>query len=63
VLPKGAYVPVFEQRQVVAPERRKWMVSAMIVVAALLALVGAAILETQHGAVRHGSGARQYLSP
>jgi hypothetical protein len=62
-LPKGAYVPVFEQRQVAAPAR-KWVLSAVIAVAALLAIVSAAILETQRLSVHHGSGTpRQYLSP
>jgi len=62
-LPKGAYVPVFSLREVPRP-RRKWLVSAAIALAALLALLSVAVFEVREIAARHQMGSsRLFLSP
>src|ERR1700674_3081891 len=61
-MPKGTYVPVFRPRGLEAPRRR--LASAMIAVAALLALVSVAVLEAHHPAGRpEPQKSRQYLTP
>ena len=61
-MPKGTYVPVFQPRELAAPRRR--LASAMIAVAALLALVSVAVLEVHRQAGRpEPQKSRQYLSP
>jgi hypothetical protein len=62
-LPKGTYVPVFAAREV-KRSSRKWLVSAAIALAALLALLSVAVLEVREIAARHQMGtSRLYLSP
>jgi hypothetical protein len=61
-MPKGTYMPVFGPRELKARWRR--MASAMIALAALLALLSVAVLEAHHPAGRpEPQKSRQYLSP
>jgi hypothetical protein len=61
-IPKGTYVPVFRPRGLEVSRRR--LASAMIAVAALLALVSVAVLEAHHPRGRsEPQKSRQYLSP
>jgi len=63
-LPKGAYVPVFRERERARPQRG-WLVTVWTVAAAVIVLVGAAIYDARHRpCTRQAQGAgRQYLSP
>ena len=61
-VPKGTYVPVFRRRGLEAPRRR--LASAMIPVAALLALECVAVLEGHHPTARpEPQKPRQFPSP
>ena len=61
-IPKGAYVPVFRPHKLAAPRSR--LASAMIAVAALLALVSVVVLEAHRPAGRHEpQKSHQYLTP
>jgi hypothetical protein len=62
-LPKGTYVPVFVVREV-KRLRKKWLVSAAIALAALLALLSVAVFEVREIAAHHQVGSsRLFLSP
>jgi hypothetical protein len=61
-MPQGTYVPVFRRRGLEAPGRR--LASAMIAVAALLALVCMAVLEAHNPTARpEPQKSREYPSP
>jgi hypothetical protein len=62
-LPKGTYVPVFRPRERSAA-RRGWVVTALTVAVAVIALAGAVVFEAHKKTCAHQPvGVRQYLSP
>ena len=65
-LPKGAYVPMFRQRE--KPRlQRGWVATVVTIAAALVVLAGAALFEAREGRNicphAQGVGHRPYLSP